>query len=103
MKSMPFHRHALRTAAIAVALVGVILTALLTATDLLVQRSLSDSVIHRLEEGLDRIDPAAFAVSQRLRPPIATSTSPSWPGCCAPMAQPWLRLERRLYPSLATQ
>jgi signal transduction histidine kinase len=62
MRSALFRRRALRTATVAVGLVAVILAAVLTATDILVQRSLSEGVNQRLEEGLDRIDLATLAV-----------------------------------------
>jgi signal transduction histidine kinase len=56
MSAAPLHSRAIRTAAIATCLVAAVLTAVLTATDLLVEHNLIDGVDQRLEGRLGTFD-----------------------------------------------
>src|ERR1035437_7961055 len=59
MRSHPLRRRAVRIAAISMAVVGLLLVLLMTATDLLVARNLTAGVDDRLRDQLNRPAPSS--------------------------------------------
>jgi len=73
-------QSAIRTAAIATCLVAAVLTAVLTATDLLVEHNLIDGVDQRLEGRLGTFDAVHLVAPPFRHRSTTTSMSQSWRG-----------------------